>query len=73
MLHAYRSHHCGALRPSDIGQTVRISGWVHHKRDHGRVVFIDLRDHYGLTQCVVDSTDAAFPAQKRYAMNLLSP
>ena len=60
MLHAYRSHHCGALRPSDIGQTVRISGWVHRKRDHGGVVFIDLRDHYGLTQCVVDSTDAAF-------------
>jgi len=60
MLHPYRSHHCGALRPSDIGQTVRISGWVHRKRDHGGVVFIDLRDHYGLTQCVVDSTDAAF-------------
>ena len=59
-MHAYRSHHCGALRPSDIGQTVRISGWVHRKRDHGGVVFIDLRDHYGLTQCVVDSTDAAF-------------
>ena len=60
MLHPYRSHHCEALRSTDIGQTVRLSGWVHRKRDHGGVVFIDLRDHYGLTQCVTDSTDAAF-------------
>ena len=60
MLHPYRSHHCEALRSTDIGQTVRLSGWVHRKRDHGGVVFIDLRDHYGLTQCVTDNTDAAF-------------
>ncbi len=60
MLHTYRSHNCEALRATDIGQTVRLSGWVHRKRDHGGVVFIDLRDHYGLTQCVTDSTDAAF-------------
>ena len=60
MLHPYRSHHCEALRATDIGQTVKLSGWVHRKRDHGGVVFIDLRDHYGLTQCVTDSTDAAF-------------
>ena len=61
MLHPYRSHHCEALRSTDIGQIVRLSGWIHRKRDHGGVVFIDLRDHYGLTQCVTDSTDAAFP------------
>ena len=60
MLHPYRTHHCEALRSTDIGQTVRLSGWIHRKRDHGGVVFIDLRDHYGLTQCVTDSTDAAF-------------
>ncbi len=60
MLHPYRSHHCEALRSTDIGQTVRLSGWVHRKRDHGGVVFIDLRDHYGLIQCVTDNTDAAF-------------
>ncbi len=60
MLHPYRSHHCEALRATDIGQTVRLSGWIHRKRDHGGVVFIDLRDHYGLTQCVTDSTDTAF-------------
>ena len=53
-MHRYRSHTCGALRESDIGQTVRLSGWFHRKRDHGGVLFIDLRDHYGLTQVVAD-------------------
>ena len=51
-MHAYRSHHCAALRASDVGSTVRLSGWVHRKRDHGGVLFVDLRDHYGLTQVV---------------------
>ncbi len=65
-LHPYRSHTCGALRPADVGQTVRLSGWVHRKRDHGGLLFIDLRDHYGLTQCVVDSSEAeAFAAVDR--------
>ena len=51
-MHAYRSHHCAELRSSDVGSTVRLSGWIHRKRDHGGVLFIDLRDHYGLTQVV---------------------
>jgi aspartyl-tRNA synthetase len=51
-MHAYRTHNCGALRTSDVGATVRLSGWVHRKRDHGGVLFVDLRDHYGLTQIV---------------------
>jgi aspartyl-tRNA synthetase len=51
-MHAYRSHTCEALRASDVGSTVRLSGWIHRKRDHGGVLFIDLRDHYGLTQIV---------------------
>ncbi len=51
-MHAYRTHTCGALRAADTGSTVRLSGWVHRKRDHGRLIFIDLRDHYGLTQLV---------------------
>ncbi len=59
-MHRYRSHTCGALRESDIGQTVRVSGWCHRIRDHGGLLFIDLRDHYGLTQCVVDPDSAAF-------------
>ena len=53
-MHIYRSHTCGALSASDVGQTVRLSGWVHRKRDHGGVLFVDLRDHYGLTQIVAD-------------------
>ncbi|WP_420382314.1 aspartate--tRNA ligase [Novosphingobium sp.] len=52
--HPYRSHTCGALTPEAVGQTVRLSGWVHRKRDHGGVLFVDLRDHYGLTQIVAD-------------------
>ena len=51
-MHAYRTHNCGQLRESDVGQRVRLSGWVHRKRDHGGVLFVDLRDHYGLTQIV---------------------
>ncbi|WP_137125614.1 aspartate--tRNA ligase [Roseomonas sp. HF4] len=52
-MHAYRTHTCAALRASDAGATVRLSGWVHRKRDHGGLLFVDLRDHYGMTQCVV--------------------
>jgi aspartyl-tRNA synthetase len=59
-MHRYRSHTCGALRASDIGTAVRLSGWCHRIRDHGGVLFIDLRDHYGLTQCVVDPDSPAF-------------
>lgn len=59
-LHRYRSHTCGALRESDIGNQVRISGWCHRIRDHGGVLFIDLRDHYGMTQVVIDPDSPAF-------------
>ncbi|HEX8666941.1 MAG TPA: aspartate--tRNA ligase, partial [Allosphingosinicella sp.] len=51
-MHAYRTHNCGQLRASDVGQRVKVSGWVHRKRDHGGVLFVDLRDHYGITQIV---------------------
>ena len=59
-MHRYRSHTCGALRASEIGETARVSGWVHRVRDHGGVLFIDLRDHYGITQVVADPDSAAF-------------
>ena len=61
-MHRYRSHTCAALRKSDVGSTVRISGWVHRVRDHGGLLFIDLRDHYGMTQIVADPDSPAFKA-----------
>ncbi len=61
-LHPYRTHTCGELRLENAGQLARLSGWVHRKRDHGNLLFIDLRDHYGLTQCVIEVTSDLFPA-----------
>ncbi len=59
-MHSYRTHHCAQLRASDVGQTVRLSGWVHKKRDHGDLVFVDLRDHHGITQIVTEVDGPAF-------------
>ncbi|MGB2068040.1 MAG: aspartate--tRNA ligase [Candidatus Puniceispirillaceae bacterium] len=59
-MHAYRSHNCVELSEANVGEKVRLSGWINRKRDHGQLVFVDLRDHYGLTQCVIDSSDACF-------------
>ena len=54
-MHAYRSHNCVELTEANVGQQVKL-GWINRKRDHGQLVFVDLRDHYGLTQCVADSS-----------------
>jgi len=64
-MHAYRTHTCGQLRASDVGQTVRLSGWIHRKRDHGHLLFVDLRDHFGITQVVVDMDSPAFKTLDR--------
>jgi aspartyl-tRNA synthetase len=61
-MHAYRTHTCGALRADNAGHEARLSGWVHSKRDHGGLLFIDLRDHYGMTQCVLPTGTDAFAA-----------
>src|SRR4029450_1767719 len=58
----YRSHTCAVLRPEHVGQTVRLAGWVNRKRDHGQLLFIDLRDHYGVAQCVFTPDSSAFTA-----------
>ncbi len=60
-MHAYRTHTCGELTLVDVSTQVRVSGWVHSKRDHGNLLFLDLRDHYGITQCVVDQSSEHFP------------
>src|SRR5438067_13379635 len=64
-MHAYRTHTCGALRLADQGANVRLSGWIHRKRDHGGLMFVDLRDHYGLTQLVADPTTPGFDILER--------
>ncbi|MFT3724975.1 MAG: aspartate--tRNA ligase [Hyphomonadaceae bacterium] len=64
-MHAYRTHTCGQLRAGDVGNTVRLSGWVHRKRDLGGLLFIDLRDHYGITQCVVTPSNPHFGRLER--------
>ncbi len=64
-MHAYRTHTCGALRPSHVGERVKLSGWLHRRRDHGGVIFIDLRDHYGLTQIVFNPGSPGFATVER--------
>jgi aspartyl-tRNA synthetase len=60
MMHRYRTHTCGELRIGDVGRPARLSGWVHRKRDHGHLLFVDLRDNFGITQCVVNASSPSF-------------
>ena len=64
-MHAYRTHNCAALTKENVGEKVRLSGWVHRVRDHGGILFIDLRDHYGVTQVLCDPDSAAFGAVEK--------
>jgi aspartyl-tRNA synthetase len=64
-MHAYRTHSCTALRAANVGEIVRLSGWIHRRRDHGQLLFVDLRDHYGITQIVADSESPAFKVLDR--------
>ena len=64
-MHAYRTHNCAQLSAENVGETVRLSGWIHRKRDHGGVLFIDLRDHYGITQIVADEDSSALPVLEK--------
>ena len=59
-MHKYRTHNCSELDKKSKGKEVKLSGWIHRKRDHGNLLFVDLRDHYGLTQCVIDKNSSFF-------------
>ena len=59
-MNKYRSHNCSEIRENDIGKNVKLSGWLHRKRDHGNLLFLDLRDHFGITQCVIENKDKNF-------------
>ena len=72
-MHPYRTHTCNQLRKEHKGQTVKISGWIHRKRDHGGLVFVDLRDHYGITQCVINVDHPMFAALEKHRLeNVIS-
>ena len=73
-MNKYRSHFCNQLNESDSGSSVSISGWIHRKRDHGNLLFIDLRDHYGITQCVIDKSneDLLIVAEKLRSESVVS-
>ena len=60
-MNKYRTHNCSELSDKDVNKIVHLSGWVHRKRDHGNLLFIDLRDHYGMTQCVIENNNDFFP------------
>ena len=60
-MNKYRTHNCSELSEKEIGHNVYLSGWLHRKRDHGNLLFIDLRDHYGMTQCVIENNNNFFP------------
>ena len=64
-MNKYRTHNCSELSEKEINQKVHISGWLHRKRDHGNLLFIDLRDHYGMTQCVIENKNKFFPKKSR--------
>ena len=60
-MNKYRTHNCSELTEKETGKIVSLSGWLHRKRDHGNLLFVDLRDHYGLTQCVIENNNKYFP------------
>ena len=64
-MNKYRSHNCSELNSKEINKTVKLSGWLHRKRDHGNLLFIDLRDHYGMTQCVIENKNKFFPVLEK--------
>ena len=59
-MNKFRTHNCSELTEKDIGKSIKLSGWIHRKRDHGNLLFVDLRDNFGITQCVIENKDKNF-------------
>ena len=59
-MNKFRTHNCSEINETDVGKNIRLSGWIHRKRDHGNLLFLDLRDHFGVTQCVIENQDKNF-------------
>ena len=64
----FRTHNCSELTEKDVGKNIKLSGWLHRKRDHGNLLFIDLRDHFGLTQCVIENNNKFFSTLEKIKM-----
>ena len=71
-MNKYRTHNCNELRKKDVGKNVLLSGWINKKRDHGNLLFIDLRDNYGITQCIIDQENSNFSELEKLNLRQLS-
>ena len=71
--HTYRTHKCNEINKSLVGETVTLSGWVHRKRDHGQLIFVDLRDHYGISQIVSDTQKDTFDILEKIGNEIIYP
>ena len=71
-MNKYRTHNCNDLRKNDVGNKVLLSGWINKKRDHGNLLFIDLRDNYGITQCIIDKENSSFSTIEKIQLETVS-
>ena len=70
-MNKFRTHNCSELTEKDIGKNIKLSGWIHRKRDHGNLLFVDIRDHFGITQCVIENKDKNFKVLEKLRQSQL--
>ena len=71
-MNKYRSHNCNELRKKNVGNKIHLAGWINKKRDHGNLLFIDLRDNYGVTQCIIDKSNSSFKDLEKIQLSLVA-